>query len=139
MPFFGPTMPYPQVDPDTQEFWDACKEHRLVVQQCTNCKNFRFAPVPICYECNSWDYDLVESGGIGEVYTWTITHSPIHPAVADVVPYNTVAVKLLDCGGATITSNLVGVSNDEIKAGMRVKVEWDEVTPEITLPRFRPV
>lgn len=139
MSFFGPTMPYPQADPDTQEFWDACNQHRLVIQQCTNCKSFRFAPVAICYNCNSWDYENVESEGIGEVFTWTISHLPIHPAVEQAIPFNIVAVKLLDCGGATMTSNLVGVKNEDIKAGMRVKVEWDEVQPGVTLPRFRPI
>lgn len=139
MSLFGPTMPVPAIDPDTREFWEACRERRLVVQRCKDCGSFRFAPAPICYECHSWEYELVQSEGVGEVYTWTITHRPIHPAVANAVPYNTVVVRLLDCGGAMITSNLIGVANDAIHAGMRVRVEWDEINEEVTLPRFRPL
>ncbi|KAA0241015.1 MAG: OB-fold domain-containing protein [Dehalococcoidia bacterium] len=139
MAFFGPEMPLPAIGPDTRDFWEACREHRLVVQRCTGCQSFRFAPAPVCFECHSWDYENVESNGVGEVYTWTITHRAIHPAVAQAVPYNTVVVRLLDCGGAMITSNLVGVANEEIRPGMLVRVEWDEIDSDITLPRFRPL
>ncbi len=138
MPLFGPTMPVPAPGPDTREFWEACRQHRLQVQRCAACGRFRFAPAPICHACHSREYEWVVSEGIGEVYTWTITHRPFHPAVADAVPYNTVVVRLHDCGGAMITSNLVGIPNDEIRPGMLVMVDWDDIDDEITLPRFRP-
>ena len=35
--------------------------------------------------------------------------------------------------------NLVGVGNADIRVGTRVEVVFDDVTPEVTLPRFRPV
>jgi hypothetical protein len=38
-----------------------------------------------------------------------------------------------------ITSNLLDVDEDEITAGMRVTVVWDDVSPEWTMPRFRPI
>jgi len=138
MPLFGPSMPTPLIDEDTREFWDACREHRLVVQCCRECGHFRFAPAPLCYHCRSFAYDWVESEGIGEVYSWTVTYRPVHPATVDAVPYNTVVVRLFDCGGAMITSNLLDVDNDAIEAGMRVEVSWDDVSPELSLPRFRP-
>lgn len=139
MALFGPTMPVPAIDPDTQGFWDACKEHRLVVQQCKQCGSYRFAPAPVCYNCQSFDFDWIQSDGVGEVYTWTVTHRSLHPGTDAAVPYNTVVVELSDCGGAKITSNLLGVEPDAIKPGMKVIVEWDDVTPEISLPRFRPI
>ena len=138
MPLFGPTMPTPLDDPDTEEFWEACREHRLVVQRCRVCAEFRFAPAPVCFNCRSFEYDWVESEGVGEVYSWTVTHRAIHPATVDAVPYNTVVVRLFDCGGAMITSNLLDVDNDAIEAGMRVQVWWDDISPELSLPRFRP-
>jgi uncharacterized OB-fold protein len=136
---FGAALPAPAADEDTQEFWDACRNHRLVVQQCRACGAFRFAPAPICYACRSTEVDWVRSDGIGEVYTWTVTHRSALPATAELVPYNSVVVKLADCGGAMITSNLVGIDDAEIRAGMRVEVVWDEVSPDVVLPRFRPL
>jgi hypothetical protein len=39
--------------------------------------------------------------------------------------------------GPRLTSNLVDVPNGELRVGMAVEVVFDDVTPEITLPRFR--
>ena len=139
MPLFGPSMATPLADEDTQEFWDACKEHRLVVQQCTDCGSFRFAPMPLCYSCRSFSFRWVQSQGVGEIYTWTVVHRSVHSATEKAVPYNTVVVRLDDCGGAMITSNLLEVEHDDIRAGMRVSVVWDDVSPDCALPRFRPI
>ena len=132
-------MPIPALEPDTKEFWENCKQHKLTVQRCELCGSYRFAPTPVCYECQSDKYEWIESQGTGEVYAWTITHTVFHPAVADAVPYNATVVRLLDCGGAKVMSNIVGIANDDIKAGMKVQVEWDDVTADITVPRFRPI
>ena len=139
MPLFGPSMPTPLIDSDTRDFWEACKNHRLIVQQCIECGSYRFAPAPLCYSCRSLGFRWVESDGLGEVYTWTVVHRSVHPATEEAVPYNTVVVRLFDCGGAMITSNLLNVENDKIEAGMVVRVTWDDVSDECALARFEPV
>jgi uncharacterized OB-fold protein len=63
----------------------------------------------------------------------------VHPATDNCVPYNVVVVQLDDCGGAMITSNLLDVEDDDIRAGMRVSVAWEDALPDWTLPRFRRV
>jgi uncharacterized OB-fold protein len=136
--FFGKNMPIPRIDADTREFWASCRDQKLIVQCCSVCRSYRFAPSPICYECQSFSYENVTSKGTGEVFTWTITYKPLHPAVREALPYNIVVVKLDDCGGAMIASNLIDVQNDRITAGMKVRVFWEVVTDEITLPRFVP-
>lgn len=132
-------MPVPIIDEDTREFWEACRQHRLVVQQCDTCGNFRFAPAPICFSCHSSTFSWIESEAIGEVYTWIITHRPVHPATRDAVPYNSAVIKLLDCGGALITSNLIDIDDKDIEAGMKVSLVWDDISNDFSLPRFRPV
>jgi uncharacterized OB-fold protein len=122
---------------DTAGYWEGCRAHELRIQRCTRCKTYRHTPAPVCYECHSFEHEYVTSNGVGEVYTYTIIHHAVIPLVAQLVPYNAVVVQLLDCGGAKIMSNLVDVPNDEITIGMRVEVTWDDVSPEISLPRFR--
>jgi uncharacterized OB-fold protein len=39
--------------------------------------------------------------------------------------------------GPRLTANLVDVPNTELRIGMRVEVAFDDVTPELTLVRFR--
>jgi uncharacterized OB-fold protein len=132
-------MPLPIIDDDTKEYWSACREKRLVVQQCASCATFRFGPAPVCFACHSRDYRLVESAGFGEVYTWTITHHSVHQATDEHVPYNTIVVRLNDCGNALVPSNLVEADGVEIAAGLSVEVVWDTMNEEILLPRFRPL
>jgi uncharacterized OB-fold protein len=135
---FDHSLLVPSVDADTDAFWRACAEHRLVVQRCGVCGEYRFAPAPICHNCSSFDTILVESEGRGELYTWTIVHRPAHPAVEPAVPYNVAVVRLYDCGGAMITTNVVEVANDDLVAGMPLRVRWDDVSEAISLPRFGP-
>ena len=137
--FFDEGMPVPAFEIDTAAFWDGCKQHTLMIQRCKRCGTYRHAPAPVCHECHSFEHEFVESQGIGEVYTYSIIQHPVHPATKAAVPYNTVVVQLLDCGGAKIVSNLIEANNDDIKIGMRVQVAWEDVTPEIALPRFRPL
>jgi hypothetical protein len=36
-------------------------------------------------------------------------------------------------------SNLIGLAPDAVAVGLRVQVDFRELTPEITLPYFRPL
>jgi uncharacterized OB-fold protein len=81
--------------------------------------------------------DWVESSGRGSVYTFTIVGHPVHDATNDTVPYNVVIVELDDCGNVLVPSNVVDCAPDEVAVGMAVVVEWDRITDEITIPRFR--
>jgi uncharacterized OB-fold protein len=79
----------------------------------------------------------VKSSGRGTVYTYTITHHPVHPALQEKVPWTVVSVELEE--GVQITSNLLDTPPDEVKIGMPVEVTFEAVNEEITLPQFRPV
>jgi uncharacterized OB-fold protein len=54
----------------------------------------------------------------------------------DDLPYTVVLIKLRE--GPFLYSNLVGVDDAQIKIGMPVTAVFDDVTPEVTLIRFRP-
>ena len=41
--------------------------------------------------------------------------------------------------GVRMLSTVVGYAPEEVRNGMPVAVTFDPVTPEVTLPRFRPV
>jgi len=71
------------------------------------------------------------------VWSWTIITHPIHPAVVDKVPYNLVEIELSEQEGLRLISNLIDCRPEEIHIGMPVEVVFEEVTPEITLPRFK--
>jgi uncharacterized OB-fold protein len=53
------------------------------------------------------------------------------------IPYNVAEVELEE--GPRLMTNLVGIANDDIRAGMTVEIVYDDVNEELTLAKFRPV
>lgn len=92
----APTPPVPTPDPDSAPYWEALREHRLVVQACTACGARRFPPGPSCPWCGELGADLVASEGTGTVYSWVTVHRALDPAFADDLPYTLAAVDLDD-------------------------------------------
>jgi hypothetical protein len=58
-----------------------------------------------------------------------------HPAFADDVPYAPVVVELEE--GVRLLTHVSDVAPESLEIGMPVEVEFDPVTDEVTLPRFR--
>jgi uncharacterized OB-fold protein len=127
--------PTPVADADSAPFWEACRERRLTVQECTNCGQRRFPPVGICHRCRSWDHRWVEVGD-GTVYSWIVARQSPIASLADVVPYVVAVVDLGD--GVRMPTQLVGVEIDEVRAGMPVTVRWTETAAGDVLPYFEP-
>ena len=90
----------------------------------------------MCPQCNSFEWEWAKSSGKGKVHTWTVVHQAFIPAFADDVPYAGVIVGLEE--GPRIMSTVTGISPDELRMEMPVEVWFDDVTPEVSLPKFKP-
>jgi len=130
------SKPLPEVTPDNQPFWDACKRHELSLQRCHDCGHLRL-PSPICPQCLSMESGWVAASGRGKVFTWTVIHQRYHPGFAGELPYNVSIVELDE--GPRLLTNIVGCSNEDLRIGMDVEAVFEDVTEEMTLPKFRPV
>lgn len=137
MPDTDYTKPLPTPDADSYAFWESCRSHALRLQKCGNCGFVRYYPGPICTECSSFEYEWTEMSGTGRVYTYSEIFRPASDAFIDDVPYIYAVVELDE--GPMMPTNLVEVRGDDVVVGMSVEVVYDDVTPEITLPKFRPV
>jgi hypothetical protein len=73
--------------------------------------------------------------GRATVTTFVVYYKVYFASFAADAPYNVVQVQLEE--GPRLTANLVGVANEELTVGMAVEVVFDDVTPDITLPRVR--
>ena len=132
--------PLPTPSHVSRPFWDAAKEHRLTYQRCTACGTRVFYPRDVCPgpECfGVGTLEWAESSGKGWVYASSISYQPAHPAFAADVPYVLAIVELDE--GVRMHTNVVGIDPKEVAIGMRVEVAWDDVTPEFSLPKFRPI
>ncbi len=127
--------PLPVMDGTTKEFYARCKRHELSFQRCTHCDTWRHVPRPMCSACGSWAWEWTRSSGRGKVFTWTVVRRPMHPAFAHDAPYAPAVVELEE--GVRMVTWIEGCPPDEIEMGMPVEVAFDDVTPEVALPKFR--
>ena len=127
--------PLPRVTADNRPFWEAARRHQLVLQRCEECGRFRYPPGPVCPDCLSERAEWTPVSGRGRVTTFVDFHKAWFPSFAGDIPYNMIQVELDE--GPRLTANLVGVPNAEIRIDMPVEVVFDDVTSDITLPRFQ--
>ena len=136
--WFPDEMPTPGANAETMGWWEKAARHVLVVQRCDSCGRTRHPPGPVCPECRSTASSWAELPGTGTVYTYTVVHQAFVPALADRMPYVVIAVELDGAGGARMVSNLVDADPEDAEVGMKVEVVWEDMGPELALPRFRP-
>jgi uncharacterized OB-fold protein len=128
--------PIPAIARDMRPFFEAAKRHELVVQRCRQCGTHRFPAREICSSCLSRDAEWVRVSGEGEVFSYNVMHQVYHPGFAGEVPYAVVVVKLKE--GAKMNSNLLGITPHDIEIGMPVRVVFEDISDEVTLPKFVP-
>lgn len=130
-------LPLPQPNLDDQAFWEGCKRHELLVVKCTQCQRIRFYQRPMCPNCLSSDFEHVKASGTGKVWSFTTSYHAFGPAWREAVPYTVVVVELEE--GPRIVSNLINCEPKDAYIGMPLEVTFDDVTPEVTLPKFKPI
>jgi hypothetical protein len=128
--------PLPQPGPDMLPFFEAARRHELVVQRCGGCGTMRFPARAICSRCLARDAVWVPVSGRGTVFSFAIMHQAVHPGFAAEVPYAVVVIELDE--GPRLLSNLIDCPTGDVRIGMPVEVTFDDVSPEVTLPKFRP-
>lgn len=127
--------PLPKPDKDSQAYWDAARRHELVLQRCSECNRFRFYPRLICPYCLSDQFQWRRASGRGAIYSFTVIHRPPFPAFRDRVPYVLALIDLEE--GVRMMSNVVSCDPRAVEIGMAVEVTFEDITEEITLPKFR--
>ena len=62
----------PQPNPETQAFWKAAEEGKLMVGKCNDCGKVHYYPRAICPFCFSDKTELQRASGSGTVYTYSV-------------------------------------------------------------------
>ncbi len=127
--------PLPSLQGITAQFYAWCKQRELRFQRCTDCGAWRHVPRPLCAKCGSAEWEWSRSSEQGTVFTWTVAMRPIHPAWRDDVPYAAVVVQMEE--GVRLLSTLVDCPPDRLRIDMAVEVIFEDVTDDVTLPKFR--
>jgi uncharacterized OB-fold protein len=130
------SKPIPVPNEDSRQFWEGCRANKLLLQKCDSCGHVRFYPRILCTECGSTETTWIEASGRGTVYSHTTIHRAPSPAFKADVPY-VLALVTLEEGGRMMT-NIVGCKPEEVAIDMPVKVKFEKVSDEISVPKFEP-
>jgi len=122
----------------TKPFWDACKDGRLVIQECEICNRMQNPPEDKCWECDSPD-NLIwrEVQGRGTIDGYVVIYDSRLEAFWDQQPYNVAIINLLDNPDIKFFSNLPGTPVDQVPVGSQVQVEFEQVAPDQFIPQWR--
>jgi len=126
-----PDYPLPDVsDPVMQPFWQACREHRLIIQRDRRTGEVHWPPKPAYWKGGRLEW--FQASGRGEVYSYVVAHAPFLPAFRDQLPHILVLVQLDE--GPRLVGYMVGCRPEQMSFGMEVRVVFRDLTDEVTLP-----
>ncbi len=126
--------PLPAINEESRPFWEGCKRHELVLQRCQDCGAFVYYPRALCTACHSDRLRWEPVSGQGTIYSFTVCHRPAGPAFQGDVPYVVALIDLRE--GPRMISNIVGIAPALVRIGQSVRVAFEDVTEELTLPKF---
>lgn len=120
----------------TAPFWAATREHQLKMQECPACSYIRWPASAHCPECLEENDEWVMLSGRGKIWSFGIYHHLFNANFADDMPYGIALVQLDE--GPQMYTNIVGIDVEQLAPDMRVEAVFEDVTPEVTLVKFRP-
>ncbi|HEV7762024.1 MAG TPA: OB-fold domain-containing protein [Acidimicrobiales bacterium] len=124
----------PAVIEETEVFWAAAREGRLVVERCTQCGADAFPPRGMCRSCRARAMVPVEITGRGHVYSFTVNHQRWLPDLE--VPYAVVLVEFDDHPGVRVPGRLRGCPPEDVAIGMLVEVGFEPGPGGFAIPSF---
>jgi uncharacterized OB-fold protein len=123
-------IPGPQPDPESQPWWDACKNGQFLVRHCRACSENHFLPRSICPFCFSDQTEWKVTAGTGTIYTFSVMRRANAPYV--------LAYVTLD-EGPTVMTNIATGDVNAVRIGQRVRVAFEDTDTGQKLPVFTPV
>ncbi len=133
----APVKHFPRPMPETQAYWQGCRNHQLLIQRCTRCKEFQFYPRVICSKCMSGNLEWEKASGRGKILAYTIVRRAVSQAYDADVPYVVALIQLDE--GPTMMSNIVQCAPETLEIGRPVEVVFEDWSEEISIPQFRPL
>jgi len=121
----------------SQPFWDAAKQHRLVLKKCGKCGFIDHPPYLYCTNCHADEHEWIEASGKATLAAYAINVFGVPFPFWDDLPFVVALIDLQE--GPRMISNIVECDHDKLENGMELEVLFDDVSGEISLPKWRPV
>ena len=120
----------PPVTPESQAFWDASAQGKLLIKKCPVCGKFHWYPRDPCPFCDSPVTDWVEASGKGTIYTHSFYARAKEPYIAAYVTLDE---------GPTMFTNIVDCNPATVKIGQKVEVTFKKTPEGFSVPMFKQV
>lgn len=126
--------PRPNLTLDNAFYFEAAREHRLLIQRCKGCSRLRHPPTAACAHCGELTWDTLESSGRGTLFSFTIVNAPV---VAPFKPGYVVGLVELE-EGVRVVAEIVDVESTAVSIGMPLEVRFLHCDADLVLPVFTP-
>ena len=113
--------------PETEPYWEAARQGKLLLKHCAGCGVYHFYPRAICPFCFSDRTEWREAAGTGTIYSFSIMRRAE-------VPYAIAYVTLAE--GPTMMSNIVDCDLDAIRIGQYVRLLFKPAENGQPVPMF---
>jgi hypothetical protein len=120
-------IPDPEPNVETQAFFDAANEGKLLIRRCLSCNEPHFFPRTICPFCFSDNTEWEEVSGRGTIYSCSMLRRTE-------TPYCIAYVTLEE--GPTMLSNIVACDLDRVRIGDKVRVVFHRSVGGHAVPMF---
>lgn len=125
----------PTVDTDSESWWAAVQDRRLMLNLCIACGRNSLYVRPFCPHCWSEDVTLTPAGGRARLYTWSVVHQNAAPF--DVrTPYVVAMVDLVE--GPRLMTVIEDCALENLCADMELAIAFREDADGFVVPVFRP-
>ena len=119
------------------EYWDAAREERLVVQRCADCRAWQWTPEWVCSRCHSENLVFEQVQATGTLYAFTRIWHPVEAGLADSCPYVVAVVQLDEVPAVQMIGNLLVDAETEPTIGQPCEAVFEHHAG-FTLVQWRP-
>lgn len=130
------SKPIPAPTSESRPYWEGLQQRKLLMPRCDECHRYWFPPSALCPHCSSETWTWTATSGRGRVFSYVVYHRVYHPGFAEDVPYTVAVIELEE--GPRMISNVIGIAPDKVACDMNVEVEFQRITEDVTLPKFKP-
>jgi len=128
--------PIPVPDDLSRPFWDAARDHRLVLQRCASCGYYNHPPRLACDACLSQQLRFEPVSGRGTIYTFTVMHQRDVAGFESEAPFINLVVELAEQPRLLMVSNLPLAERDRVRIDAPVEVIFED-RGGVIVPQFK--
>ena len=131
-----PDYPLPDVhDPVMRPFWEGARRGVLMQQRDRVTGETVWPPKPMYWKGGD-RLEWFEASGGGEIYSYVVAYEPHLPALRHLLPLILVLVRIEE--GPRLFGYMVNCDPEGMRFGMKVRVVYKRLTPDVVLPVWEP-